>query len=393
MERVRPKISRRDFLAGAGAGFLVLSVGACSGSGSSSSGSKSGGESRAALQAELKKIEGKVLSTGPHGEKATPASEIKLSDQEMKQIKAKKATAAISLHYGGNDWSTGQVNGLKSQFKKMGIPVVAVTDANFDPSKQVSDIRTILAKKPDILVSIPTDPDATASAYRQAVKQGVTIVFMDNVPKGFKPGRDYVSDVSADNYGNGAVAAHLMAFYLGGEGKIGAVYYAVDFFVTNERYDGFKKTIEEKYPKIKIVAQQGFSGSDISGSAEQVASAMLTKYADLNGMWAVWDVPAEGVMAAARNAARNNLVVTTCDLGLPVGIDMASGGIVKGLGAQRPFDQGVTEAKLAGYGLLNKKAPPYVALPALPVTKDNVLKAWKIAYHQPPPQKLKEAAQ
>ena len=51
---------------------------------------------------------------------------------------------------------------------------------------------------------------------------------------------------------------------------------------------------------------------------------------------------------------------------------MASDGPVKGLGAQRPYDQGVTEAMLAGYGLLGKQAPAYVALPALPVTKANL---------------------
>ena len=59
---------------------------------------------------------------------------------------------------------------------------------------------------------------------------------------------------------------------------------------------------------------------------------------------------------------------------------MAGGGFVKGLGAQRPFDQGVTEAILAGYGLLGKEAPDFVALPALPVTKDNLLEAWKTVY-------------
>jgi ribose transport system substrate-binding protein len=120
---------------------------------------------------------------------------------------------------------------------------------------------------------------------------------------------------------------------------------------------------------------------------------MMTEYPDLNGVWAVWDVPADGVIAAARAAGRDDLVVTTIDLGTPVAIELASGGIVQGLGAQRPYDQGVTEAKLAGYGLLDKEAPPYVALAALPVTQDNVLEAWETVYHQPPPDEVKEAAQ
>jgi ribose transport system substrate-binding protein len=85
------------------------------------------------------------------------------------------------------------------------------------------------------------------------------------------------------------------------------------------------------------------------------------------------------------------VIVTTIDLGQNVAISIAQNGIVKGLGAQRPFDQGVTEAKLAGYGLLGKEAPAYVALPALPVTHDNVLEAWTEVYHQDPPAALKDA--
>jgi ribose transport system substrate-binding protein len=120
---------------------------------------------------------------------------------------------------------------------------------------------------------------------------------------------------------------------------------------------------------------------------------MLTSNASINGIWAVWDVPAEGVISAARNAGRDDLVITTIDLGENVAIDMASGGFVKGLGAQRPYDQGVTEAMLAGYGLLGKQAPDYVALPALPVSKDNLLEAWQAVYHQEAPAKVKDAAQ
>jgi ribose transport system substrate-binding protein len=119
---------------------------------------------------------------------------------------------------------------------------------------------------------------------------------------------------------------------------------------------------------------------------------MLTKHADLNGIWAVWDVPAEGVVNAIRTAGHEaDVIVTTIDLGQNVAISIAQNGIVKGLGAQRPFDQGVTEAKLAGYGLLGKEAPAYVALPALPVTHDNVLEAWTEVYHQDPPAALKDA--
>ena len=336
----------------------------------------------------LKQLEGKVLSKGPNGEEPSPATSAELTPEQLAKIKDKKATAAIVMHYAGNDWSSAQIAGLRSEFGNLGIEVVAVTDANFKPDKQVSDIETVMSKKPDIIVSLPADPVATVSAYRAAQSAGAKLVFMDNVPKGFKAGTDYVSAVSADNFGNGVTSAHLMAKALGAKGKIGLIFHEADFFVTRQRYDGFKQTIQSDYPEIQIVEEQGIAGPDFAGDAQGVANAMLAKHPDLTGIWAVWDVPAEGVMAAARASGRGDLRIATEDLGKNVAIAMAKGELVVGLGAQRPFDQGVTEARLGALAVLGEKTPPYVALSALPVQHANVLDAWKQVYHEDAPQDL-----
>lgn len=342
--------------------------------------------------AALATLESNVMSLGPNGEKPQPASSVSLSEAEMAKIRGMNATAALVFHYSGNDWSQAQINGLKAQFSKMNIKVVAVTDAGFKPEKQVADLETVLAQKPNIIVSIPTDPVSTASAYKAAAAKGVKLVFMDNVPKGMAAGKDYVSVVSADNYGNGVAAAHLMAKALGAKGgDVGLVFHAADFFVTKQRYDGFKKTIKDNYPNINIVAEQGIGGPDFTGDAEKAAGAILTSKRSVKGIWAVWDVPAEGVISAARAAGRDDLVITTIDLGQNVAIDMAKNGFVKGLGAQRPYDQGVTEALLAGYALLGKTAPAYVALPALAVTRDNLLASWKTVYSAEAPAAVKSS--
>jgi ribose transport system substrate-binding protein len=378
------------------AAMAVVAVAGCGSSDKSSGAGDTAAPAKSTAVADKAKaalaaLDGKVLSTGPNGEKPSPAADITLTDAELTKVKGMHPTAAIVMHYGGNDWSTAQIDGLKSEFGRLGIKVIATTDANFKPEKQVSDIETVLARKPKIIVSIPTDPVATASAYRKAVAAGVKLVFMDNVPKGFKPGKDYVSAVSADNYGNGVASAHLMAEKLNGKGKIGVIFHAADFFVTKQRYDAFKKTITTDYPGVQIVSEKGIGGPDFAGDAEKAASAMLTQNPNLDGIWAVWDVPAEGVLAAARAAGRDDLTITTQDLGQNVAIDMAKKGPVFGLGAQRPFDQGVTEARLAAYGLLGKEAPPYVAVNALPVTGANLADAWQTVYHQSLPAKVKQA--
>jgi hypothetical protein len=160
---------------------------------------------------------------------------VELTDAELEEIRGMNATAAIVMHYGGDDWSRAQINSLETQFKEMNIEPISTTDVDFDPGKQVSDLETVQARDPDIIVSIPTDPVATADAYKAVAEDGVELVFMDNVPDGFEQGEDYVSVVSADNFGNGVVSAHLMADRLGGQGKVGVVFHNADFFVTRQQ--------------------------------------------------------------------------------------------------------------------------------------------------------------
>jgi len=143
----------------------------------------------------LAALQSKILSKGPNGEEPAPASSVSLSPEEIEKIRGLKAKAAIVLHYSRNDWSEAQVAGLKSQFDKMGIEVTAVTDAGFIAERQVANIESVLMQKPQIIVSIPTDAVFTAAAYKKASQQGVKLVFMDNVPQGFEPGKDYVSVV------------------------------------------------------------------------------------------------------------------------------------------------------------------------------------------------------
>src|SRR5437763_14554857 len=90
-------------------------------------------------------LQEKVLSKGPNGEDRSPVSSVSLSNEEIEKIRGLKATAAIVLHYSRNDWSQAQVAGLKSHFDKMGIEVIAVTDAGFRAQKQIADIETTLA--------------------------------------------------------------------------------------------------------------------------------------------------------------------------------------------------------------------------------------------------------
>lgn len=330
--------------------------------------------------------ENDIKSTGPNGEKAVPASSLTLTDEEIEKLKAGNYSAAISFHYAGNDWSSAQQKGLEDTFKKYGITIVGTTDANFSVEKQVSDLETLTALNPDVMISIPTDATATSDAFKRVSDQGIKLVFMDNVPNNFVAGKNYVGSVSADNYGNGVIAAELIGDKLKGKGKIGIVHYDVDYFVTNQRLEAFEKTIKKKYPNIEIIAKTGFS--DVNQSAE-VADAMLTQNPDLEAIFAIWDIPAEGVLSSLTSAGREDIFVSSIDLGDNIAKEIAKGKVL-GVGAQLPYDQGVAEATMAAYALLGKETPSYVAVPATKVERNTIVTGYEMVYHKQVPDFITE---
>ena len=82
------------------------------------------GDRRPGLHADpdaaLAKLRETVLSKGPSGERALARLDVVLSDEELAKIKEMGATAAIVMHYAGNDWSQAQINNLQTQVRRDG---------------------------------------------------------------------------------------------------------------------------------------------------------------------------------------------------------------------------------------------------------------------------------
>src|SRR5215475_11092766 len=74
-------------------------------------------------------------TTGPNGEKPTPAGTVVLTDAEVQQIKDGKFTAALVWHE-MSEYTNAVNRGAQDEFKRLGITVVAQTDAGFDASRQ-----------------------------------------------------------------------------------------------------------------------------------------------------------------------------------------------------------------------------------------------------------------
>jgi ribose transport system substrate-binding protein len=327
-------------------------------------------------------------TVGPSGETATPSAEVKLTDADIAALKDKGYKAALLWHT-SSDFTNAVSAGAKDEFARAGVTIAVTTDAQFDAARQRSDIETALAAKPNVILSLPLDPVTSAEAFRQAVKDGTKLVFLSNVPQGYKQGTDYASIVTDDLFQMGKQAADALAKAIGGKGTVGYIFHDASYYVTNQRDQAFKSTIEKDYPDIKIVAEQGISDP---ARAEELASAMLLQHSDLDGIYVTWAEPADGVLSALRGAGNTKTKIVTLDLAEPVALDMVKGGNVAALVADKAYELGRAMAAAGMKALLDQPTPAFVVAPALTVTKENVAEGWKESLNRDAPQSVLDAA-
>ncbi|WP_026480918.1 substrate-binding domain-containing protein [Ahrensia sp. 13_GOM-1096m] len=321
---------------------------------------------------------------GPKGETATLSSEITVSDSNAEALKNGNYTAALLWH-DQSDFVNAVTAGATAEFERFGIEVVATTSAGFDAAKQRSDIETALTKKPSIILSLPLDPVTSAAAFKEAKEEDVKLVFLSNLPAGYEHGNDYTTVATDDLFQMGKQAADALAASMEEKGTVGWIYHDADYYVTNQRDNAFKTTIENDYPNISIVAEQGISDP---ARAEEIANAMLLRNPDLGGIYVTWAGPAEGVLAALRANGNKTTKIVTLDLSEPIALDMVRGGNVAAIVADEAYELGRTMAAAAMLDLLDQDVPPFIVAPAVTVTADNVSEGWMQSLHVEAPKSL-----
>ena len=329
--------------------------------------------------AKLDNLEGVVVSDGQDGAKGFPAADLKLTDEQIAKVKAGNFTVAISMGWMGDDWASQQLIGLKETFASMGIKVVAETNANWDDAKQISDLDAIGVLKPSLLVSIPLNGQTTASAYQKIAAAGTKVVFIDQAVDGMTAGKDYSSIISSDNLELGMYLADELADALHGKGNVAAMYYANDFYVTNLRYEGFIARVLAKYPDMHVVVAAGHNNPN---KGQEVADGLLARYPTLDGVYASWSIPAMGAVTSATVAGRtpDNFKIVNENFDQIVALNMAQNGFISGISSQRPYDQGVAEAKTGALSLIGEPTPPYIVVPPLKVERSNLAASYKTIY-------------
>ena len=324
-----------------------------------------------------------ITGLGPHGEHASAPERVLLLPEDLARSRTAEFRVAIALHTTVSDWAKQLQAGLVGTLGGAGVAVIEVADCAFTSDVQIEALDRMIQNAPDAIVSLPVANAKVADAHKRIAAGGIKLILLDNVPTGLLPAKDYVSLISADNFGLGKMAAESLSAHVAYGATVGMLAYDADFFATNEREIAFIKWMQINRPDIRLVTRR-FSEVSEAGRSTRV---LLDELPAMEGLFVVWDTPATEA-AKVIVAAGRAVSIATIDLGKAAAIELAAGGVLVSVAAQQPFRLGQTAASATVTALLGRILPAWVALPGIPVTPDNVVESFQAIWQSPAPREL-----
>src|SRR6266545_4454634 len=109
-----------------------------------------------------------------------------------------KVTVALADGFGENVWR--EVTHMEFVLQALTYPQIGkiiYTSGQGNTQKAISDFRSLIAQKVDVIIGFPDAGPAMLPSYREATKRGITVVPYTSTPGG-APGKDFTSFVSED---------------------------------------------------------------------------------------------------------------------------------------------------------------------------------------------------
>ncbi|MCP1101827.1 ribose transport system substrate-binding protein [Aequitasia blattaphilus] len=321
-----------------------------------------------------------MIGRGPFGERAYAPDDIILTEDEKAILRKANYKVGISFHYSGTAWKRLHESGIRQTLENLGISVAAVTDANFDPELQVTQLEGLAMQKLDAIIAIPTDDTNTADIFKKLAKE-TKLIFWSNVPSGFQTD-GYVSCVSVNERENGRRISALMGDYFANEEqvKVGFINHGASFYGTRLRDNMAVQVILENYNNIYVADIKEFHHIT---EAYEACKKIIEKHPDIKGLYVSWDRPALEVIRALEELGREDIAIFTTDLDQEIADYLVRDKYVKGISTQRPYEQGMAAGLATAKALLGETHFKYIGVPPYLVQRENIIKAWKDIMHEP----------
>jgi ribose transport system substrate-binding protein len=245
-----------------------------------------------------------------------------------------------------------------------GAKVTAVS-ADYDLSKQFTEIQNFIAAGAKIIMVNAVDPVAIAPAIKMARAAGIAVAAFDVSAEG--------ADVTVmtDNVKAGWEACNYIVQRLPQGGDV-VILNGPQISAIVDRVNGCKTALATN-PHIRIVSsnEDGLASRD-GGFAK--GQGLLTRFPKLDAIFAINDPTAIGLNLAAKQLGRHEFIITSVDGSPDVETELRDkNSLIKASAAQDPYNM-AGQAYALAVGVLDGKQPPAKIILITPklITTDNI---------------------
>lgn len=234
-----------------------------------------------------------------------------------------------------------------------------------EQANQLQDLVT--ATKINTLVIFPFESAALTKPVAQVKAKGIYVTVVD---RGLTDTSAQDAYVSGDNTAFGRIPAEYLVKALNGKGNIVALR-GIPTTIDNERMDAFNAVLKS-HPDVKLLdAKHGNWNRD---DAFKVMQDYLTRFKQIDAVWAADDDMAVGVLKAIEQAKRQDIKIVFGGAGMKSMVKTLMDGSNPLIQANVSYSPKfiydaiklTTEARLKG-----EKLPPSTIIPSVLITKDN----------------------
>ena len=287
----------------------------------------------------------------------------------------KKVVIGFSAPAADHGWMGAITKAAVAQAKQYDDITLKVAEGTNDVNLQISQVETFINDKVDAIVLLPFDGAAMTAVARKAMDAGIVVI---NVDREFNSPFAARTTVLGDNYGMGVSAGtYVCDDAKGATDKIVAEIAGIDSLpLTQDRSQGFADALKKCGLKVNNRVAAEFTVE----SGEKAASNLLQAAPKIDYLWNHDDDQGVGVLAAIKNANRDEFVMIGGAGSANVMRDIKADNTVLKATVIYPSTQAADGIKLARLLVQDKsmsdlsevEVPRQIKLAAPVVTKDNV---------------------
>ncbi len=279
-------------------------------------------------------------------------------------------TIGFIMGVAGDAFYISMQRGLEAKIEELfgdGAELIVQGETEWDYTKQVPMVETMLAQEIDLLIIAPNSADAMIEPLRKVADAGIPVITVDT---NISDESFLLANVTSDNLQGGAAAADALAGLIGNTGDVAIINTYAGVTTTDARQQGFVNGVAANYPDINIASIQ-YCKNEQATAAAQIQSIVL-QYPDLAGVFATNLFAAVGVSNGV-SAKGLDIPIVCYDAG-PDQIESLRKGTISATVCQKPLAIGETAAEFAYYYFNGEedKIEKNALIPSVIVTQDNM---------------------